>query len=227
MIALKNTIKPFPFFVVYDNSTKKGEEMSSVLECYQPMIPNKPIDEDLHYVELFIAGDELAFTTLVNKYRRYVFSIAYRFVQDISEADDLTQETFIRAFNHLKSFRKESSFKTWLSRIVTNLSINVKKSNRISKDSGLSPEDLNPSVNAESLDQILKEEQNNKLRIAISNLAPKQKETLLLRTYRDMSCKEVAHIMQCSVGTVKANLFNAIKNLKTMMNPRNEVLHEN
>ena len=191
--------------------------MKAALESYQPMIALKTYDEDTELVENSISGDEIAFSTLVNKYRRYVYSIAYRFVHNHDEADDLTQETFIRVYSHLKSFRHESSLKTWLGRIVSNLAINVKKSSRICMDSGLDPEDLQNSVSAHGLNPLIKMERTNKLNQAIAKLPPRQKQTLLLRSFKEMSCQDVAKIMKCSEGTVKANLFNAIKNLKTLM----------
>jgi len=183
----------------------------------QTMAFNQPLDEDRDHVASFLQGDETAFTTLVNKYRRYIYAIAFRFVGNHQEADDLTQETFLRAYRNIASFRRESSFKTWLCKILTNLAINTKKSKRVASDSGLTPEDLDSAHEPVSLEKMLNEERQQQLHQAISQLPPRQRQTLILRTFRDMSCTEVAEAMGCRTGTVKANLFNAMKNLKTIL----------
>ncbi len=176
-------------------------------------------EEDRLLVTRFLGGDELAFTELVNKYRRQVYAVAWRFTHNHEEADDLTQETFVKAYNNLKTFRGESGFKTWLLRITTNLSINLKKSGRVSKDSGETPDEGTAGDTSAPLDNLIEGEKHKQLYRAIQRLPPKQKETLLLKTFKDMTCEEVAGVMRCSVGTVKANVFNAMKRLREIMNP--------
>lgn len=174
-------------------------------------------NEDQSLVDWCLEGDETAFARLVTKYRKQAYAIAYRFTQNHEEADDLAQETFITVFRNLHTFRGESSFKTWLLRIATNLSINTKKSGRISKDSGAEPEDRPAGADEPALSHLLDQERKAALRQAITRLPPKQRETLLLKTYRQHTCEEVAEIMGCSVGTVKANVFNALKRLKQIL----------
>lgn len=171
-------------------------------------------DEDQATIERFLAGDSVAFTQLMNKYRKVVYAVAYRYSGNHEEANDLTQEAFIKAYKSLKNFRGEASFKTWLLRIVTNLSINLKKSGRMSKDSGYVPEDMDEGASPEALDQVLTSQRNAQLYAAIAKLPPKQKQALMLKTFEDMTCDQVAEAMNCSAGTVKANVFNAIKKLK-------------
>ena len=176
--------------------------------------------EDAALVARFLDGDEGAFTELVTKYRRQVYAIAWRFTHNHEEADDLAQETFVKAYQHLKSFRGESGFRTWLLRITTNLSINLKNSGRVTRDSGEAPEDLQLSAEHDRpLEGLIAEHRHASLYRAIARLPPKQKTTLLLKTFRHMSCEEVAKAMGCSVGTVKANTFNALKRLRQIMNP--------
>lgn len=178
------------------------------------MMPESSVEEDHALVQAFGQGDETAFPRLVLKYRRQVYGLAYRFTRNHEEADDLAQETFLRAYTHLSSFRGESSFKTWLFRIVTNLSINLSQSSRLAKDSGEEPEEHHAQAEASALEDLLAQARSAALQRAIATLPPKQKETLLLKTYQDLTCEQVAEIMKCSVGTVKANLFNALKKLK-------------
>ncbi len=177
-------------------------------------------DEDQHLIRRVLPGEQAAYTRLVNKYRQQVFAVAFRFTHNHQEADDLAQETFIKAYRNLHKFRHDATFKTWLLRITTNASINMTKSGRISKDSGEAPnENLLRTSEGSVLQQLMAGERKEKLRRAITKLPPKQKETLLLKTYKDLTCEEVAGLMNCSVGTVKANVFNALKRLKTILNP--------
>jgi RNA polymerase sigma-70 factor (ECF subfamily) len=171
-------------------------------------------DEDQVYIERFLAGDTAAFSHLMNKYRRVVFAVAFRYAGNQEEANDLAQEAFINAYKNLPRFRGEASFKTWLLRIVTNLSINLKKSGRMSKDSGQVPEDLDAGASPEALDRVMNSERNVQLYQAIAKLPPKQKQALMLKTFEDMTCEQVAEAMNCSIGTVKANVFQAVKKLK-------------
>lgn len=174
---------------------------------------------DKRLIQRSLEGEQSAYTQLVNKYRRQVYAIAYRFAKNREEADDLAQDTFIKAYENLSGFRMESSFKTWLFRIATNLSINLTKSGRVSKDSGEIPDKHLFQGESNTLEGLLQDERTRALRTAIGELPPRQKQTLLLKTYRHMSCEEVARVMECSVGTVKANVFNALKRLRTILNP--------
>ena len=176
-------------------------------------------DEDTSLIERFLSGDETAFTSLVNKYRQQVYAVAWRLVGNAQEADDLAQETFIKAYRNLSKFRGDAKFKTWLLRITTNAGINMKKSGRMSKDSGEAPDENQAASAGGALDDILDNERKLQLRRAIDRLPPKQKQTLMLKTYQDMTCEEVAGVLNCSTGTVKANIFNALKKLKTFLEP--------
>ena len=184
---------------------------------------NTAQDEDQLLIHSFLGGDEAAFSTLVEKYRRQVYAVAWRYTRNHEESDDLSQETFVKAYQHLKGFRKESSFKTWLLRITTNLSLNLIKSGRISKDSGEEIDEGLTHQESGALHGMLSGEREAMLQRAIAQLPPKQKQTLLLKTFRDLTCQEVATIMNCSVGTVKANVFNALKRLKSLLVPEQGV----
>lgn len=168
-------------------------------------------------IERCLEGEGSAFTELVNRYRRQVYAVAYRITGNHEEADDLTQESFIRAYRNLGKFRGEASFKNWLLRITTNLSINVKKSGRVSKDVGGEPEDGQLGSEEEPGHSLIEAENRKALHQAIGQLPNKQRQALILKTYEEMTCEQVAEVMKCSVGTVKANVFNALKKLKTIM----------
>src|ERR1044072_5348447 len=91
-------------------------------------VTSKESNPDAHLVERFLQGDMAAFDELMIRYERQIYRVCYRFVENREDAMDLAQEVFIKAFEHLGSFRRESSLKTWLYRIAVNHCINhVKK----------------------------------------------------------------------------------------------------
>ena len=95
-----------------------------------PTVMNsKEADSDITLVERYTNGDMTAFDELMIRYERQIYRVCYRFVENREDAMDLAQEVFIKAFEHLAGFRKESSLKTWLYRIATNHCINHVKSN--------------------------------------------------------------------------------------------------
>ena len=175
------------------------------------------LDDDQQLIQRFLEGEASAFTVLVNKYRKPVYQIAYRMTRNHQEADDLTQDTFVKAYQGLTKFRGDASFKTWLYRIATNLSINAKKSGRLRKDSGEAPDETSQIEEHHFVDDMMAQERKKKLYRAIETLPPRQRQALVLKSLQDMTCQEVAEIMRCSIGTVKANVFNAIKKLKVLV----------
>ncbi len=191
----------------------------ALMDMAQPQkaVTNESATEDGLLIERVLGGDQGAYGQLVSKYREIVYAVAWRITRNAQEADDLAQETFIKAYQNLPGFRRESSFKTWLLRITTNASINMTKSGRISKDSGEAPEDRQLMRQGLALDNMIHTEHRKQLRAAISRLPPKQRQALMLKTYQEMTCEEVASTLSCSVGTVKANIFNALKRLKALL----------
>src|SRR5574342_52050 len=99
-----------------------------------------PSDEEI--VRRFLGGETAAFDHLVLKYRKEIYRIAYRITGNHGEADDLAQETFCRAYEGLRGFRGEASLKTWLCRIVSNLSLNEARSARVARRDEATVEDL-------------------------------------------------------------------------------------
>jgi RNA polymerase sigma-70 factor (ECF subfamily) len=175
-------------------------------------------DEEL--VRRFNAGDETAFDEMVLRYRKEIYRIAYRITRDHAEADDLAQETFCRAYRALGQFRGDSSLKTWLCRIVSNLSLNVVQSARVARREATTVEDLAlsgaaPMIQAPAAEAVLeRKERGERLRMAIKDLPGKQRYTLILRAFEGLQYKEIARVMGCSVGTAKANFFHAVSSLK-------------
>jgi len=178
----------------------------------------QPADAEL--VARFLDGEEAAFDLIVVRHRREVYRLAWRLTGNHAEADDLAQETFCRAYTGLAGFRGDASLKTWLCRIVTNLSLNVVQSARLTRRDGATLEDLERSGLADATqvsmgaDDLVRRERNEKLRQAIEGLPKKQRSTLMLRAFEGLQYREIARMMGCSIGTAKANFFHAVASLR-------------
>lgn len=167
-------------------------------------------------VQACLAGRGEAFDLIVERHRRSIYQLCYRFVGNHEDASDLSQDVFLRAYRGLRTFRGQSSLATWLHRIGVNVCLNrvsVKTPPRESID-----ERQHIDTRSESpSERILKEERAVRVRAAIAGLPRKQRATLVLRMYHDMSHQEIAGILGSSVGAVKANFFHALGNLKKLL----------
>lgn len=171
---------------------------------------------DAAIVAACLEGDHDAFTTLVARHRRTVYQVCYRFVNNHEDASDLSQETFVRAWKGLANFKGQSTLATWLYRIAVNACLN-----RLSvKKFEVEPLGIDRFVDTRTEDPqggLLREERAAAVRRAIAALPEKQRATLILRTYHDLSHQEIADILGSSVGAVKANFFHALANLKKLL----------
>ena len=161
---------------------------------------------DADLVERYLAGDMTAFDELMIRYERQIYRVCYRFVENREDAMDLAQEVFIKAFEHLSGFRRESSLKTWLYRIAMNHCINhVKKQSHefveVTENIG--------SVRASVQSQLEDREQREHFRRLVKQLPPKQKAILEMRINEQLSYEEIAEELDAPLGTVKAQLHRA------------------
>jgi len=169
---------------------------------------------DAEILGRFRNGDETAFDDLVRSYQKDVHRLARRLTRDAAEADDLSQETFLRAYRALDEFRGDSSLRTWLMRIVTNLSLNLVQSARIVRHQEGDVEEAAPAITAGGVASMIDGERQARLRPAIQALPPKQRATLVLRVTEGLKFKEIARVMGCTTGTAKANFFHAVAALR-------------
>ena len=174
-------------------------------------VSNKAID--LGLVRRAKAGDYQAFDLLVLKYQSRLISTAFRFVKDIHIAEDLVQESFIKSFNSLASFREDSSFYTWIYRITVNTSKNFlvskkRKNELLSSDIS---EDQTYEIEYEDTDtpeDLLQASELKKLITeTIDQLGEDTKTALTLRELDGLSYEEIAKVVNCPVGTVRSRIF--------------------
>jgi RNA polymerase sigma-70 factor (ECF subfamily) len=182
---------------------------------------DRPLDEldEPALVAACLAQRAGAFELVVERHRRAVYQLCYRFVGNHEDASDLSQDVFLRAYRGLRRFRGQSTLATWLYRIGVNVCLN-----RVSAKTtlGMLTEPIEErqfiDVRAESPSQLmLKDERAARVRAAIAQLPRKQRATLILRTYHEMSHQEIADVLGSTVGAVKANFFHALRNLKKLL----------
>ncbi|MGE0813887.1 MAG: RNA polymerase sigma factor [Vicinamibacterales bacterium] len=175
-------------------------------------------DDERRLVAAAAAGDRAAFDALVTRHRRAIYQVCYRFVHDHEDAADLTQETFVRAWRALDRFRGDARVATWLYRIAVNVSLNKKAAAGPLTEARDFEHDVDPHAIGPS-EAMLRDERRAAVRRAVQALPPRQRAALVLRTYHDLSHKEVAAIVGTSVGAVKANVFHALANLRKRLEP--------
>ncbi len=159
-------------------------------------------------------GNDDAFEELLGLYQRDVYRVARRLTGSAAEADDVAQETFVRAWQGLPRFRGQAALRTWLMRIAANLSLNVRSSARVARRGPVAPDEAAVSAAPGAEGTLLESERQARVASAIRELPDRQRTTLLLRVDQGMMFKEIARAMGCTTGTAKANFFHAVAALR-------------
>tara|TARA_Y100000996_G_C22545489_1_gene651628 strand:+ start:1523 stop:2131 length:609 start_codon:yes stop_codon:yes gene_type:complete len=174
-------------------------------------VSNKSID--LGLVKRVKAGDYQAFDLLVLKYQSRLISTAFKYVKDIQIAEDITQESLIKSFKSINSFREDSSFYTWVYRITVNTAKNFlisKKRKDELLQTDLSEEgsiDIE-SVNTDTPDEIFDAtELQSIITRTLNQLGEETKTALTLREFEGLSYEQIAEVVNCPVGTVRSRIF--------------------
>ena len=192
------------------------------------MAERDPREIDLEKVRASQAGDREAFGYLIEKYRDIVYAVAYRFARDQDLAMDLAQDTFIRAYKGIRSFKGRSSFSTWLYRIAMNTCIDYTRKHSRSVASQAVPEEVAEYADSEPVTrkpgrgpakQVLTSELGEQIQRAIDTLPDYHKSVFVLYEIEGMSYKEIAALMNIPIGTVMSRLHYARKKLRTMLEP--------
>jgi RNA polymerase sigma-70 factor (ECF subfamily) len=173
--------------------------------------------DDAALVAASVAGRREAFDVIVERHRRAVYQVCYRFVGNHEDASDLAQDAFVRAWRGLRNFKGQSALSTWLYRIAVNVCLN-RVSAKAAVTEPIETTDRFEDTRIEGAQRaLLRQERAAVVRKAIAGLPKKQRATLILRTYHDMSHQQIADVLGSSVGAVKANFFHALANLKKIL----------
>ena len=173
--------------------------------------------DDAALVAASVEGRREAFDTIVERHRRTVYQVCYRFVSNHEDASDLSQESFVRAWRGLKTFKGQSALSTWLYRIAVNVCLNRVSVKTPPSDPIESTDHFEDTRIVSAQAALLRDERAAAVRKAIAALPKKQRATLILRTYHDLSHQQIADILGNSVGATKANFFHALANLKRIL----------
>jgi RNA polymerase sigma-70 factor (ECF subfamily) len=176
---------------------------------------------DTELISAFKNGDISGYNEIVLKYQQQVYWVIRKMVNSHDDADDLTQEVFIKVYSALKDFREESNLFTWLYRIATNYSINhirkQKVRNTVSFEIVTEPIESGEKKSDEAIDE---ENRRKLLMEAIETLPAQQRAVFNMRYYDELSYDDISKILNKSVGGIKANYFHAVKKLGEYLKTR-------
>ena len=202
-----------------------GERASKLEAGQSPHDTAEPNDGEL--VRRCQAGDSSAFNDLVTRYRGKVFTMVFGMVQNEQDAWDLAQEGFLKAWRSIHRFKGQSSFYTWLYRIMTNVTIDALRRKGVHGeaefDDRIAPARVDPgsrtTPSAVPLPHQKLEQNEIRRRIneAIARLSPEHRAVIVMKEMEDLQYNEIAEVLDCSIGTVMSRLFYARKKLQTFL----------
>jgi RNA polymerase sigma-70 factor (ECF subfamily) len=195
----------------------------------EPVATVQPVDtgSDRTLVERVQRGDKAAFDVLVRKYQHKIIKLVTRYVHDSTEALDVAQEAFIKAYRALPGFRGDSAFYTWLYRIAINTAKNhLVAESRRPLDHGVDlqdPEQYDMQARLRDVDTperlLLTEEIQRTVEDAIAQLPEDLRTAIVLREIEGLSYEEIAEAMSCPVGTVRSRIFRAREAIDNRLRP--------
>ena len=170
---------------------------------------------DAEWVELARRGDAQAFDALVRRHQRSLYAFCRRLTGDHHQADEIAQEAFVRAYFGLRHFRSESRFGTWLRQIALNLVRSSARHRR--RTTEIEDPDALAAPQPEAGQGVEDPMRRRRLEAAVRALPEKQRRALILKIFDDMTHAEAAQALGCTVGTVKANLFHALRKMRALL----------
>ena len=188
-------------------------------------------ENEQNIIDRICRGDTAAFQKLVERYKKKIYFLAYDILGDHHEAEDISQEVFIKVFRSLRNFRRDAKMSSWIYQITANTCIDAlrkKKSkpqvnleyfNHVSLQDNLAGGGTrvqNPELSAEA--SIMQ----HKIQNALHKVTPKERTVFVMRHYNDLKIKEIAETLQVSSGTVKSLLFRALKKLRKELSTHRE-----
>jgi RNA polymerase sigma-70 factor, ECF subfamily len=182
------------------------------------------------YVARARSGDSDAFRALVERHSRSVFRLAFRMTGNEQDAEDVVQESLLRAYKQLGRFDERASFGTWLYRIVTNCSLDLVRSRKRrsehqalpADDARGEPEDLMaalPAVDPSPERLALSGEVRERVSAAMNDLSATERAAFVLRHFEGMGIEEVSRVLECQPGAAKHSVFRAVQKLRRALEP--------
>lgn len=171
------------------------------------------MDEDTLFIHKFLDGDEKGFEALVNKYQDRVLNIACSIAGKDRDGEDIAQETFLKVYYGLKSFKRNAQFSTWLYRIAVNTAYScMRKRDRYVKDENVLEASI--STDAGPKDALLIKEKQAMLKKALMKVPVKFRAAMVLKDIEGLSYAEISKVLNCRIGTVESKIYRARQFLK-------------
>lgn len=216
-------------FTTARRSATRGEKLSGTKALPFPTRVTRAPEEEISLIERVCAGEKQLFYELIRVYERAVYTAAYSVLQNEADAEEAAQEAFLKAFNHLSSFRKESKFSTWLIQIAVNEARMKRRKDRKSLYDSIDERgedeagDYLPRDFADWREIPSEALQRNELRRAlhkaIASLHPRYREVFILRDVQQMNITETATALQITEACVKTRLLRARLQMREALAP--------
>ena len=182
-------------------------------------------DDDRRLIADCLEGQREAFGTLVSRYQARLYNAALRLVDNPEDAADVVQDSFLNAFQSLRSFKGDAEFFTWLYRIAFNVSISLKRKKKVvvrlepgsEGAPGLEPEDPSDSIRPGA--DLERREEETLLHAALARLSGEHHEVLLMKDIEGMKYEEIAEILGVPIGTIRSRLHRARLELRDLLGP--------
>ena len=190
------------------------------------MVDTPARDADEQLVAKVQSGDRRSFDLLVLKYQYKVMGLVRRFVKDPTEAEDVAQEAFIKAYRAINTFRGDSAFYTWLYRIAVNTAKNTLDARKRRPGSDLDIEDAEDFAFSDSLridenpeNLLAGEDMHRIVEETLAGLPEELRKALMLREFDGLSYEEIAQMMDCPIGTVRSRIFRTREAIDIAIRP--------
>jgi len=170
------------------------------------------VEQDQELLDRCLAGEDSAWEALLRDYTRKIYNLCYRFTGRVEEAEDVTQEVFIKVFQTLKSYdAAQGSFSTWLNRVARNHLVDHYRRTRKDRVTSSLEDELPvaeqaPSPQMEPTGQVESRERRETLQLALDKLSPDLREAVILRDLHDLDYEEIALVLKVPQGTVKSRI---------------------
>jgi RNA polymerase sigma-70 factor (ECF subfamily) len=184
------------------------------------------METDLYEVARARSGDTDAFRVLVDRHSRSLFRLAYRMTGNQQDAEDVVQESFLRAYKQLSRFDERASFGTWLYRIAINCSLDLVRA-RKRRNEQLAPADTEidepvlslPSTDPDPSRLALSGEVRERVTEAMNDLSASERTAFVLRHFEGMCIEDVSRVLGCQPGAAKHSVFRAVQKLRRALEP--------
>lgn len=174
------------------------------------------IQSDILTINEVLGGDRQAYAQLVDRYQQYVFTLAYRLVPNREDAEEIAQDSFVKAYRYLADFRQESKFSTWLYTIVQRNAISFLRKKQLDTQP-VDNQELLVQDNSSSLRLLQSKSEKQMINAALTKLKPDEASVISLFYLQEQSLEEIGQILGIESGAAKVRLFRARQKLKQII----------